>query len=354
MHQLSFLLLLFYVPDMALSSEVNESKIEDAAAIQYEVKEEFDQNKILTTLTENDTLDIQNKTLVSFSSPSFRILSKQQTHELCKIYWQNSQTTAKPADSDHIWVSWDVRLSLSCSPHQKVIIKVDGDEKTIYLTSDHQNVAFVKAEPCLKHKISLRQFNNFTESRVTNYDIKSYFSDSWSLRASLSERMCLNKDNMTVNILEPIEQFRSCIVTRGKQKVDKLKYHGNVISGEVTLALKDSANKTSDQPDQNNIIIPVNGVKMCTENYEGNNTHLTQIENSQGERGSSAKIAVSLTIMTLIVVSLIAGFIFWKKQKQIITWRAAAVRGGIRDSSSCMEIDFYLCKIRFKTHVIII
>ena len=61
---------------------------------------------------------------------------------------------------------------------------------------------------------------------------------------------------MTVNILEPIEQFRSCIVTRGKQKVDKLKYHGNVISGEVTLALKDSANKTSDQPDQNNIIIP--------------------------------------------------------------------------------------------------
>ena len=62
MHQLSFLLLLFYVPDMALSSEVNESKIEDAAGIQYEVKEGTDQNKILTTLTENDTLDIQNKT----------------------------------------------------------------------------------------------------------------------------------------------------------------------------------------------------------------------------------------------------------------------------------------------------
>ena len=121
---------------------------------------------------------------------------------------------------------------------------------------------------------------------------------------------------MTVNILEPIEQFRSCIITRAKRKVDKLKYHRNVISGEVTLALKDSANKTSKQPDQNNIIIPVNGVKMCTENYEGNNTHLTQIENSQGERGSSAKIAVSLTIMTLVVVSLIAGFIFWKKQKQ--------------------------------------
>ena len=289
-----------------------------------------------------------------FSSPHFRILSEQQTHELCKIYWQNSQTTAKPADSDHIWVSWDYRLSLFCSPHQKVIIKVVGDEKTIYLTSDHQNVAYVQAEPCLKHNVSLKQFNNLTESRLTNYNIKSYFSDSWSLHVSLSERICLNKDNMTADILEPIEQFRSCIITRAKRKVDKLKYHRNVISGEVTLALKDLANKTSKQPDQNNIIIPVNGVKMCTENYEGNNTHLTQIENSQGERGSSAKIAVSLTIMTLIVVSLIAGFIFWKKQKQIITWRAAAVRGGIRDSSSCMEIDFYLCKIRFKTHVIIL
>ena len=89
-----------------------------------------------------------------------------------------------------------------------------------------------------------------------------------------------------------------------------------MISGEITLALKDSANKTSDQPDQNNIIIPVNGVKMCIENYEGNNTHLTQIENSQGNRSSSAKIAVSLTIIALIVVILIAGVIFWKKQKQ--------------------------------------
>lgn len=205
---------------------------------------------------------------------------------------------------------------------------MDGDEKTIYLTSDHQSVAYVKADPCLKHNVSLKQFNNFTESLVTNYNIKSYFSDTWFLGASLSERMCLNKDNMTVNILEPIEQFSSCIITRGKQKVDKLKYHGNVISGEVTLALKDSANKTYDQPDQNNIIIPVNGVKMCTENYEENNTqtcepkptttttHLTQIENSRGDRSFSAKIAVSLTIMALIVNSIIAGFIFWKKQKQ--------------------------------------
>merc|ERR1712013_519639 len=125
----------------------------------------------------------------------------------------NSQTKAKPADSDHIWVSWDYRLSLFCSPHQKVIIKVDGDEKTIYLTSDHQSVAYVKADPCLKHNVSLKQFNNFTESLVTNYNIKSYFSDTWFLGASLSERMCLNKDNMTVNILEPIEQFSSCIIT---------------------------------------------------------------------------------------------------------------------------------------------
>ena len=38
----------------------------------------------------------------------------------------------------------------------------------------------------------------------------------------------------------------------------------------------------------------------------------------------------------------------------MIIRRAAAVRGGIGDSSSCMKIDFFLCKIRFRTHIIII
>ena len=33
---------------------------------------------------------------------------------------------------------------------------------------------------------------------------------------------------------------------------------------------------------------------------------------------------------------------------QMIIRRAAAVRGGIGDSSSCMKIDFFLCKIRFE------
>ena len=36
---------------------------------------------------------------------------------------------------------------------------------------------------------------------------------------------------------------------------------------------------------------------------------------------------------------------------QMMIRRAAAVRGGIGDSSSCMEIDFFLCKIRFRTHI---
>ena len=41
-------------------------------------------------------------------------------------------------------------------------------------------------------------------------------------------------------------------------------------------------------------------------------------------------------------------------QKYPPTMRWAAVRGGIGDSSSCMKIDFFLCKIRFRTHRIII
>ena len=41
-------------------------------------------------------------------------------------------------------------------------------------------------------------------------------------------------------------------------------------------------------------------------------------------------------------------------QKYPPTMRWTAVRGGIGDSSSCMKIDFFLCKIRFRTHRIII
>ena len=41
------------------------------------------------------------------------------------------------------------------------------------------------------------------------------------------------------------------------------------------------------------------------------------------------------------------GLILIRKRK------AAVVRGGIRDFSSRMEIDFFLCKIRFITHIII-
>ena len=39
---------------------------------------------------------------------------------------------------------------------------------------------------------------------------------------------------------------------------------------------------------------------------------------------------------------------------QMIIRRAAAVRGGIGDSRSCMKTDFFLRKIRFRTLVIII
>ena len=46
----------------------------------------------------------------------------------------------------------------------------------------------------------------------------------------------------------------------------------------------------------------------------------------------------------------------WLSKKGLASykWRAAAVRGGIGDSRSCMKIDFFLCKTCFRTHIIII
>ena len=90
-----------------------------------------------------------------------------------------------------------------------------------------------------------------------------------------------------------------------------------MISGEVTLTLKNPGNIDSDQLDSSNITITVNGVKRCKYEDEGSNPDQTQSENSDNDRSSTATVAVCFTIATLITVSLIVGFILWVKKKQI-------------------------------------
>ena len=120
--------------------------------------------------------------------------------------------------TDHIWVYWMYKVSShQCNPDQEVIVNVDGDEKTSHLASEDQIAAYAKADPCLNHVVKLKAYRQSLESVETNYNLNRYLGGSGFLLASLSERMCLNKDKTTVNIMEPIEPFRPCIITRGKQ-----------------------------------------------------------------------------------------------------------------------------------------
>ena len=84
------------------------------------------------------------------------------------------------------------------------------------------------------------------------------------------------------------------------------------------MTLKNPGYNTDlDQLDSNIITIPVNGVKRCNNEDDGSNPDPTQSENSDNNRSSTVTVAIFFTIATLITVSLIVGFIFWKKKGQI-------------------------------------
>ena len=304
MHRVHILLFLF-IPRLALSKDVNNSKVEDREGGQN--KEGYP-SKIM--LTVEDILNTKNETP--------RILSRLTNRE-CRTEWEWEKPVVEPADSDHIWVFWNWELSYHCNPQKKVIITVDGDEHTIHLTSDYQNVAYVKADPCLTHEVTLKAFGHYPVSDVTHYNSKQEYLYSGFLYATLCERTCFNKDKTTVTILEPVERLRSCIITRGKQELKNVKKVGSAISGNVTLTIIDPRSADWNHPSNATITMPVIGIEKCEDEEEGKNPDPTQTNQSDKENkdssGSTAAIAIPLTIVALIIVSLAVGFIFWKKQK---------------------------------------
>ena len=44
----------------------------------------------------------------------------------------------------------------ACHPDGQVIVLVDGEPQTIQLRDNTQHFALVKADPCLKHEISMK------------------------------------------------------------------------------------------------------------------------------------------------------------------------------------------------------
>ena len=103
-------------------------------------------------------------------------------------------------------------------------IVIDGKPKTaIPLASGEQSLALVEADPCLEHNISLQVPFGSEKTALTQYnpnlDLSLY---SGLLQMFVKTEVCLKKDNSTVNIPEPFEPLRLCIVTRGEQKVKRM------------------------------------------------------------------------------------------------------------------------------------
>ena len=211
MRLLCFLLFLF-IPHLSLSMEVNDSNIEIGEGSQERENRDTYPNKAipLVTLNRTDNPNTEDDRMLAFSS---RTLLKRLPDWKCKKYWGEWRHVAvEPADSSHIWVLWDSFLSRHCTLGQKVIVNVDGEEQTSHLTSERQHVAYVKADPCLSHRVTVTAFEEKLTTEEANYNSEIDFIFSGFLHATISERTCLNKDDTTVTVLEPLERLRSCIV----------------------------------------------------------------------------------------------------------------------------------------------
>ena len=233
----------------------------------------------------------------------------------------NRAPRVTPADSAHVWVSWNWFWFLRCDTKLQMVVVVDGVEQTIHLTSNRQYDAFIEADPCMKHNIKLKVFSDSEETGVKVYNSNPDRFYSGHLHKTINQRTCLKEDNITVKVLQPFEPLRNCIVTRGDQKFEEIKLTAGLITGEVTLAIINPSNLDSDQSDKINITVPVIGIKRCKNDAdEGVDEEGGEEGDEEGDNesriGLAAAIATPLIILALIIVSLAAAAFFQRKRKQ--------------------------------------
>ena len=282
MMQLQCLLpLLFFIPNVTLSQKDKGST--DPATIGSSEK-----------LREGNNND--NPTQTNFQSLSSELFNNTKARDLhvrvsdankCKIRNANHKSgpTVMPADSSHIWVSWDWMWFYThcypcrddaCDPDSQMIVLVDGEPQTIQLRDNTQHFALVKADPCLKHEITMKVFSFSEKTKATTYNSnidKSLYSGY--LHQTINQRICLNKDNSTVKVLEVFESLMFCIKTEGDQKFVMTELTSNTAAGSVDLIIVNpDQNMASDQPNTINITVPVIGIGRCNnsgdEEDEGN------------------------------------------------------------------------------------
>ena len=217
---LLLLLILYVVP----SQEHNHSKIHDPVE-SYENRKS--QNEDL--VPNNDSIQMY---VVNTENKSFELINNTRTRgvhlqgsntEKCTIRHKSTSPVVTPADLSHLWVSWDWDWfhthqcswpwiwSCECDPENQMLVVVDGLQQKIQLTNKKQRFAFVKADPCRKHNISLRVFSDSEETDLTEYDPRSFRKVTW-MKKCQEDR---NKTNITIigNSIKDLEKRKDVAAT---------------------------------------------------------------------------------------------------------------------------------------------
>ena len=176
-------LLLLLIPNVALSQEHNESTVKNMVESYEKEREGNFQDKVLFPDSPHSNDHPTQAYIHASNNTRARSLhNRLDNSEKCKIRWESHKgggPTVTPADSSHIWVSWDWDWFYThcfpcrddaCDPEGQVIVLVDGEPQTIQLRDNTQHFALVKADPCLKHEISMKVFSFSEETRVTTYN----------------------------------------------------------------------------------------------------------------------------------------------------------------------------------------
>ena len=188
-----------------------------------------------------------------------------------------------------------------------MIIVVDGKSQTVPLTQEKHSFAFVETDPCQEHNISLKLPFVSEGTALTRYNSKLDLSlYSRLLQMFVKTEVCLKKDNSTVNIPEPFEPLRLCIISRGDRKVKRTE-----AATSFTLEIVNpKTNSGRTLPKNKKITIPIEVLRRC------NDSDFHSTSTTDTKENLAATIAIPMITVALIVVALIVAIVVYRNQKE--------------------------------------
>ena len=230
----------------------------------------------------------------------------------------NRQPLVLVADSSHLWVSWAWSWFKACSNPNSLITVSEEREQAVVHSDGRFGYTIIEADPCLKHSLKVKVFNKSAETQTKVYNGKIDKSLYSGMLGQTVSGACL-KDELTLSLPDPPDAVRSCIKTRGDQKLDTGK------SGETEIRLEIV------NPDQKQngsttacIKVTVSGITSCEgkENQVATITNVTSVhlDECQNENGVNLTAAVVIPLL-LVALVVIAGVLAFLGRKRLHRFR---------------------------------